>query len=684
MKRFCFIILFLLPIACLNELWSQEFIHPGIDQTKGDLDHMKKLVLNGEQPCRDAFDRLIRNTDIELKITPFEHVMRGPYGRPNIGGAELSKSAELAYDCAIIWYINGDRKYSEKAIEILNSWSPALRDFDYNDAKLLAGWTGQKLCNAAEILRYTDSGWRKKDIDIFTDMLMTVYFPLLRNFYPQANGNWDGAIIRTLMAIGIFADNHEIFNSAINHYMYGPVNGSLFKYIYPDGQCQESIRDQAHVQMGLIEFAGAARIAFTQGKDLFSIGANRLALGFEYTLGYIMGETPHCYGGLSSRGKELRHDYEFVYRHYMAKGVEMPFTKMAADSVRNRESRNILTAIRVPDGEIVKKAAPLKPGKTAYPAGASAVSDFKFPPNSIFIVPGQSIQSALDSLSGTGGWVVAKAGLHTIPGTLMIPSGVTLAGEGVRTVLLLYNSPENRDAAVNRDPDLHDVTIRDLIIEGGLRSSPGPDPNTVRSFRSNYNRGGIIFRSNEGMQMKNINLINLTIRNCTFNGVLISGADKVNVVCCNFNENGAGIVPGPKLQHNLLLTNCSDVTVRDSRLVASPNGCGVAASHCMEILISGNEIARNGYYGILISESEKAEINDNFIEANDFSGIMSEFLHYGSKNIKISGNTIQYNNGAAIEAYGVFNLKAADNDCIGNNITGEQVRISDEKRIIAN
>jgi len=70
-------------------------------------------------------------------------------GKPNIGGEELVSSSNMAYDCAILWYITNNKAYADKAIEILNAWSPVLWDFDYNDSKLLAGWTGHLLCNAA-------------------------------------------------------------------------------------------------------------------------------------------------------------------------------------------------------------------------------------------------------------------------------------------------------------------------------------------------------------------------------------------------------------------------------------------------------------------------------------------------------------------------------------------------------
>ena len=339
MKKTLLSLLFLfgptiLPLA----VSAQKFKHPGIHQTQEDLEYMKKQVLKGEQPWKDAFDRLKASTDLEFIVKPHAHVLRGSYGKPNIGGDDLSKGSSLAYNCALMWYLTDDKAYANKAIEIINAWSPVLWDFDYNDAKLLAGWTGHQLCNAAEILRYTKSGWQQEDINTFTSMLMKVYYPLMRFYYPQANGNWDGAIIHSILAIAVFTDNHEMFENGLNHFRYGPVNASIFKYIYPSGQCQESTRDQAHVQLGLGEFAGAAQVAYTQGIDLFSIGNNRIALGFEYTAKFLMGEKPHCYGVISERAKTLRDDFEYVYRHYTSKGVDMPYTKAAADAVRSSAS----------------------------------------------------------------------------------------------------------------------------------------------------------------------------------------------------------------------------------------------------------------------------------------------------------------------------------------------------------
>lgn len=678
-------LIFTVFLSSTASLSAQKFIHPGIDQTAADLEYMKKQVLAGEQPWKDAFERLKTSANLQFEVKPFAHVVRGPYGKPNIGGDDLSKGSNMAYDCALMWYITNDKAYAQKAIEIINAWTPVLWDFDYNDAKLLAGWTGHMLCNAAEILKYTNSGWQQKDIDRFNEMLMTVYCPLMRFYYPTANGNWDGAIIHSILAIAIFIDNREMFNNGIDHFLHAPVNGSIFKYIYPSGQCQESMRDQGHVQLGLGEFAGAAKVAYTQGVDLFSIADNRIALGYEYTAQFLLGKTPHCYGKISDRSRNLRDDYEYVYRHYTAMGIEMPYTKQAADSVRSKASRSVLTAFRAPSAKQVQKHDTPKPSPIAYPAGAMEKAITQIPANAIIVKPGESLQDALDKAASQNGWVLATAGLHKLPTTLKIPSGVTLSGEGLSTVLFLDPASGVRDAIVNATDDLRDVTLFDLVVEGANDPDPGTDPNSRRSYRSGGNRGGIIFLGQHEGQMKNITLRNVTVRNCTYNGVFISGAQKLNILCCDFNENGASVVPGPRLQHNLLLTHCANISIKDSRMDTSPHGCGIALSNCADATITNCELARNAWFGALVTESKNISISGNLIEANDRSGIMIQYLYNGSENITVTKNLIHFNSICGVESYAAKNIRVSENRYAGNGVDQKSdEKISQEKTIIMN
>src|SRR6478672_7053896 len=83
----------LLLILLPRLLAAQQFIHPGISQSAKDLQYMKTLVLKNEEPWKGAFDRLKAATDTGFDVKPFTHVLRGPYGRPNIGGDDLSRSA---------------------------------------------------------------------------------------------------------------------------------------------------------------------------------------------------------------------------------------------------------------------------------------------------------------------------------------------------------------------------------------------------------------------------------------------------------------------------------------------------------------------------------------------------------------------------------------------------------------
>lgn len=679
MVCFCWIVLISsFPLA----LSAQQFVHPGINQTSKDLAFMKKMVLEGKQPYKDAFIKLKAAVDTNFTFKPFTHVLRGPYGKPNIGGDDLSRSANMAYNYALVWYITDNKMYAQKAIDIINAWSPVVWDFDYNDAKLLAAWTGHLFCNAAEILRYTPSGWQQKDIDSFSNMLMTVYYPLMRFYFPQANGNWNGAIIHSIMAIAIFTENRTMFNNAVDNYVHAPVNGSVFKYIYPNGQCQESPRDQGHVQLGLGEFAGAAQIAYTQGVDLLSIADNRLALGYEYTAKFLLGQQPHCYCNISSVARNLRDDYEYVYRHFAAQGIDLPWTKLAADSIRSKASRSVLSAVRAPSAIIHPKKDVKMLSIVEGIRGAGAATEMSIPTNALIVSPGQSIQEAINATSGTGRWVVLKKGIHKFPETLKIPSGVTIKGEGLGTILFLDPNGSNRDAIVNANNDMKDITICDLVIEGSNKTEVGSDPNTNRSNKGGYNRGGIVFRALKEGQMKNINFINVTVQNCTYNGVFISGAENISITNCDFNENGGNAIPGPKLQHNLLLSHCNNVQITNSRLTTSPFGAGIALDHCTNASVTGCEIARNAYYGVLISESKQINIKGNLIEANDRTGVMAEYLYHGSTKISITNNIIQYNAVFGVATYGAIYSIIQQNVYAGNGINRLQEKISNDKTMV--
>ena len=639
---------------------------------------MKAKVAAGQAPWVTAWSNLCAESysSLAFEPRPVAHVIRGSYGRPSIGDRELSSSANAAYSHALQWVVTGDPAHAQKAIEILNAWSSILWDFQDNDAKLLAGWTGHAFCNAAEILRYTGAGWKEEDVTQFERMLLTVYYPLLKDFFPEANGNWDAAIMDTMLCLGIFCDDRALFERAVNHFLRGGGNAGITRYVYPSGQCEESTRDQSHTQLGLGELAQACQVAWNQGVDLYGAADSRLALGMEYTAKYMLGEEVPACGVISAQGRGRFSDiYEGVWQHYhFVKGLDMPFTARAVEKTRAARFWSALTMYRgplakSPDG----KGAP-QSSKIASIAGAQPEPTVEPPTESIIVLPGASVQAALDGLTN-GGWVVLSQGVHVLPAPLRIPSQVTLSGRGNRTVVML--DPEftrNRAGAamVNAVDALHEVMLRDFVIEGAssFRSQTNAtgesydyvsgsgsgavtlrplsnDPNQERrqrSYQMSPSRAGIAFSAQREGQMRNLRFEHLTVRSCTHDGVAIRGAAQVTIAGCDFSDNGSSVVPGQGLQHNLLLTRVAGGEVRDSRLDASPWGCGLFLSHSRDIKVSGNEAARNALCGLRVADSYNVRVLGNLAEGNADDGIAFEALMDGCRGIAVTGN-LSRNNG---------------------------------------
>lgn len=325
------------------------FVHPGISHNQEELAFVKSKLKTQEQPWQEAWEKMrsSKEADLAWQPRPLAHVERGAYNRPDIGGSFFMRDAAAAYTHALLWNFTDNEAHALKAAEILNAWSATLESVSNHDAKLLVGMGGLQLCNAAELLKHTWNGWWEKDQQAFQRMLQMVLYPVIQDFFPAANGNWDASMIQTMMAMGIFLDDHAMFQKAVDYYLNGVGNGAVNHYFYDSGQCQESGRDQGHTQMGLEYLVNSAEIAWKQGIDLYSSYDNRLAKGFEYTAKYNLGnEVPFAYYESyqgkykhktisdKSRGR-LRPMYEkIVNQYYNRMGMDMPWCQEAIAKTR--------------------------------------------------------------------------------------------------------------------------------------------------------------------------------------------------------------------------------------------------------------------------------------------------------------------------------------------------------------
>ena len=258
---------------------------------------------------------------------PYEIVARdGKYARTK-GGSERDMAAALNFAKS------GEK---DKALEIINAYANTLQGLEGHDAPLCSIQCFD-LVRAMTLLReFSTPGWE--------DMIRRAMVPTMDRFEtcsPYANGNWGAIVNRLRMACGIFLQDEEMYKASIDYYLHANDNGSLPKYVGESGQCQETGRDQGHVQLGLEALCDICEMAWEQGDDLWGALDNRLMKGIEYTARYNLGyDVPFtvwtdCTGlyndwtepGEMSRGK-LWDIYRKPYDHYVkVKGQKMPYTK---------------------------------------------------------------------------------------------------------------------------------------------------------------------------------------------------------------------------------------------------------------------------------------------------------------------------------------------------------------------
>ena len=333
---------------------NAEFVHPGVAHSRESIDTVRAKIKAGEQPWTDAWAKLkaTREASFQWRPEARANVERGPSNNPNIGSSEFSADAMAAYVHAVCWCLTDDKRHAQKSTEIMDAWSETLESIGNHDARLLIGMSGYKFCIAAELIRHTWDGWPKDRQNRFEKMLRDVWYPIISDFYPSANGNWDASMLQAMMAMGVFMDDHAMFDRAKDYYLNGDGNGAIGNYFSETGQCQESGRDQSHTQMGLEYLSNTCETAWIQGIDLYGALDNRLLKGFEYTAAYNLGhdmpyEPYRSYEGRyyyksisdSARGR-LRPMYEKVFNHYANReDLKAPFTAQAAQHQRRTRSR---------------------------------------------------------------------------------------------------------------------------------------------------------------------------------------------------------------------------------------------------------------------------------------------------------------------------------------------------------
>ncbi|MEN8663023.1 MAG: carbohydrate-binding protein [Lentimonas sp.] len=340
LKLVRYILVFLVVIT---QTAQAEFVHPGITNTRSDLDRIKAMVEAQVDPWHTSYQEMAADSK-----SSYNYTVRGDPSFTVLGRDDgtnyraWNDDIRAAYYNAIRWYVTGDERHAEKAVEIFNAWNN-LEDVTSGGTRALSGAIVYIMLEAAEIIKSTYDGWPESEIQEFKDMLV---YPGYSNtaepagisrtsgsFYWQAyqgdsvrHGNQGLAGFRAVMAMGIFLDNEIIYDRALRYiqglphrpddlaYPPGPhtattvsstgtyadtynytqsttiedfgFNELITNYIWITGQCQESSRDQSHSNFGLGILCAMSEMAWNQGYDLYSHAGDRLLLGLEFTAKY--------------------------------------------------------------------------------------------------------------------------------------------------------------------------------------------------------------------------------------------------------------------------------------------------------------------------------------------------------------------------------------------------------------
>lgn len=333
-----------LCLAAQPCLAQTPFVHPGSHNTRTNLDFVKSQIRLEKTPWREEFKEILVTTTEGAPLRT--HINARDDNQAEAAKAEVIK----AYSNALAWYYTGEDVYEHQAISILNTWSGFEGFTSGTDQdRLLAGWLGAILGQAAEIMRLSPK-WSETDRQALKSMFKRAFYPQL-NTASTWNGNVDLTQIDAIMSLAVFNDDHEEFalglkrlEARIPSYFYlrsdqspRPIAGDgndidafwSHPKLWVDGLTQETCRDNGHhAQFALASALHAAEIAWNQGVDIYSQYEARYTTSMELLAQQLMnGEMQGiCVNNIATQ--TIYDTWEIGYHHFHTrKGITLPFTK---------------------------------------------------------------------------------------------------------------------------------------------------------------------------------------------------------------------------------------------------------------------------------------------------------------------------------------------------------------------
>jgi hypothetical protein len=279
MKQNLFLTGLLILILSFNAF---SFEHPGGLHSKKQLTFVKKHISNKSEPYYTAYKQLLEKA--ELALNHPNHALEdfkvpGYYidslnHRKNSAG--LQSDSFDAYACALAWQLTGKKKYAEKALQLMNTWSTINKKYSDFDGVLVMSYSGTGLIIAGELL-LPYKNWNRPDREKYFNWCRSVYRKACNEIRDKQN-NWaDWGRFGSVLCAHLLDDPSEIQeNSRL-------IKSDLFKKIDPDGhmpfETQRGANGIWYTYFSLAPMTAASYVIYNStGENLFELNSGEKSI----------------------------------------------------------------------------------------------------------------------------------------------------------------------------------------------------------------------------------------------------------------------------------------------------------------------------------------------------------------------------------------------------------------------
>lgn len=260
-----------------------------------------------------------------------------------------------------------------------------------------------------------------------------------------------------------------------------------------------------------------------------------------------------------------------------------------------------------------------------------------------YVVPSGSINAeiiinnAINSLPDSGGKVVLLEGIYNISDDIVIPSNITLEGQGDSTIIQINNS---YSSILNSDTinGNNNIILQNFLLEG----------NNIEGYAIGFDN------------VNDSKIIDLKIRNYTGSGIYIVGNNNTVNKCYIENVSKGIWVDDPSVKNvisNNIIIDAVNAGIRIEGVDGNTNHNVISSNYCE----SGND------GGIYLFETDNNNVVGNVCKNNQNAGIYV----YNSKYNTISSNTFNNNGKIGILVYATSHYNIiSNNNCQRNGRQG--------------